>query len=267
MRQVASSRDPSRGPRLGDAARVFARSSRAVARAARTRFGTELVKWPYRDDFDAIWAKVDRIPGWFHEGNAAAMYGVIRELRPETIVEIGSYLGRSSVFFALSLRETGIGGRLVAVDPHTGDRQQLAELATGSLPSLDLFREHCRAAGVEDLIDVRVATSLEAAEAWSGAIDLLYVDGWHSYDAVVADGKAWLPHLSPDGVVTFDDYLAYEEVRDGVHELADLGLFRVWGTVFGQAVGGVSSEPPPALRRALLVSRGGVRRALTGNVP
>ena len=209
-----------------------------------------------------VWRKVDHIPGWFHEGSAAALYGVIREQRPETIVEIGSYLGRSSVFFALSLREARRGGRLVAVDPHTGDRQQLEGLAAESLPSFELFREHCRAAGVEDLVDARVATSLEVAASWSGAIDLLYVDGWHSYDAVVADGKAWLPHLSATGVVVFDDYSAYGEVEQAVHELAALGLLRLWGTVFGQAVGGASSDPPPALQRALRVSRGGLRRAL-----
>ena len=169
MRQTFPSPDErSRGPQLGDAARIFARSSRATARAARTRFGTELVKWPHRHEFDAIWTTVNQIPGWFHEGSAAALYGVIRELRPQTVVEIGSYLGRSSVFFALSLREARAGGHLVAIDPHTGDRQQLEGLAAGSLPSFDLFREHCRAAGVEDLIDARVATSLDAAADWSG---------------------------------------------------------------------------------------------------
>lgn len=209
-----------------------------------------------------MWQKANFVPGWFHEGSAAAMYAFIREQSPQTIVEIGSYLGRSSVFFALALQQAGAGGRLVAVDPHTGDRQQLEGLTAQTLPSFELFREHCRAAGVEDLIDARVETSLEAAASWSGPIDLLYVDGWHSYDAVVADGKAWLPHLSDTAAVVFDDYYAYAEVQEGIHELEALGLFRLWGTAFGQAVGGKSTEPPPALRRALLLSRGGLRRAL-----
>jgi hypothetical protein len=93
-------------------------------------------------------------------------------------------------------------------------------------------------------------------------VDLLYVDGWHSYEAVVADGEAWLPHLSPRGVVVFDDYAAYREVREATHDLATRGLYRLWGSAFGQAIGGVSAEPPATLRRALLVSRGGLRRAL-----
>jgi len=59
-------------PRLVEALRVFARSSRAVARAARARYATDLVKWPHRREFDVFWRKVDHIPGWFHEGSAAA---------------------------------------------------------------------------------------------------------------------------------------------------------------------------------------------------
>jgi cephalosporin hydroxylase len=178
------------------------------------------------------------------------------------VVEIGSYLGRSTVFFALALEHVNSDGRVVAIDPHTGDRQQLEALSAERLPTFELFGQHLRAAGVEHLVEAHVATSLEVAAGWTQPVDLLYVDGWHSYDAVFADGEAWLPHLSSSGVVVFDDYNAYDDVREGIHDLANRGFFRLWGSVFGQAIGGISAEPPRAIRRALLVSRGGVRRAL-----
>ena len=145
---------------------------------------------------------------------------------------------------------------MVAIDPHTGDRQQLEALSAEQLPSFELFSQHCRAAGVADIVDARVATSLEAADGWSEPVDLLYVDGWHSYDAVIADGEAWLPYLRPSGGVIFDDYAVYPGVRDAVHELAGRGRFHLWGSIFGQAIGGGSEEPPAALRRALLTSSG-----------
>jgi MMP 1-O-methyltransferase len=247
---------------VGEALQVLWRSSRTLARQARARYTTDLLKWPYRREFDAVWRKVEHVPGWFHEGTGAVVYALMRSEPPSTIVEIGSYLGRSTVFFALALRDVNPQGRVLAIDPHTGDRQQLEALSADLLPTFELFRQHCRAAGVEELVEARVATSLEAAADWSGPVDLLYVDGWHSYDAVVADGEAWLPHLSPPGVAVFDDYVAYQEVREGVHDLAAGGLFRLWGSIFGQAIGGVSTEPPATLRRALLLSRGGLRRAL-----
>jgi predicted O-methyltransferase YrrM len=232
-----------------------------LIRQARARYTTDLLKWRHRQAFDSIWQKVDWVPGWFHEGSAVVMYVLMRAHPPRTVVEIGSYLGRSTVFFALAMREVNPSGRVVAIDPHTGDRQQLQALSTDRLATFELFRQHCRAAAVEDLVEAHVASSLEVAAGWREPVDLLYVDGWHSYDAVVADGEAWLPHLSRGGVVVFDDYVAYDEVRKAIHDLAGRGLCRLWGSIFGQAIGGVAAEPPAALRRAFLLSPRGLRSA------
>lgn len=249
---------------VADALALAWRSSRAVLRQARARYVADVVKWPHRHRFDSIWRVVDYVPGWFHEGSAAVIYSLMRSQPPDTVVEIGSYLGRSTVFLALALRDLNPGGRVVAIDPHTGDRQQLEALTVDHLPTYDLFRQHCRAAGVEDLVEAHVATSLDVASAWSQPVDLLYLDGWHSYEAVVADGEAWLPHLSESGVVVFDDYAAYAEVRKAIHHLASRGLCQLWGSIFGQAIGGVTADPPAPIRRALLWSRGGLRHALRG---
>jgi predicted O-methyltransferase YrrM len=245
-----------------NAVQVAITSSRALIRQARGRYTTDVLTWPFRREFASVWRTVDWIPGWFNEGSAALLYSLMRDQPPTTVVEIGSYLGRSTVFFALSLRRLRPDGRVVAIDPHTGDRQQLEGLHADRLPSFELFQQHCRVAQVDDIVTAQVTTSTEAAAGWSGPIDVLYVDGWHSYAAVVADGRAWLPHLSPDGVVVFDDFVAYDEVRAAVEQLAAEGLFHLWGAVFGQAIGGSRREPPPAVRRALLLSRGGIARSL-----
>jgi hypothetical protein len=213
-----------------------------------------MLGWSFREDMAPIWRTVEQIPGWLHQPNAVAMYAVIRDQRPTVVVEIGSYLGRSTVFFGLSMRHLNPSGRVVAIDPHIGDRQQLEALGLDQLPSFDLFRHHCRAAGVEPWVDARLTTSLAAAGAWSESIDLLYVDGWHSYEAVLDDGRAWLPHLAERGVVFFDDYSVYDEVRRGVCQLAAEGHFHLWGPIFGQAVGGRQPEPPTSVRRALRAS-------------
>jgi hypothetical protein len=227
------------------------------------------LRWPFRKELESIWQTVDQIPGWLREPNAIAMYGAIRSEPPQVIVEIGSYLGRSTVFFGLCLKRLNPSGRVVAIDPHTGDRQQLAALGIDHLPSFELFREHCRVAGVEPWVDARRCASLAAADGWTEPIDLLYVDGWHSYDAVLDDGRAWLGHLTDRGVVFFDDYKTYDEVRGAVGQLAAEGRLHIWGTIFGQAVGGRQAEPPSALKRAIRVAspslaRGG-RRARRGS--
>src|ERR1035441_4917289 len=202
-----------------------------------------LAKHDERLDFP--WATTASVPGSFAELNAAAMFTLLVELRPRRIVEIGSYLGRSTTFLALTLRALG-GGELVAIDPHTGDRQQMQAIGARTLPSFALSQAHIAAVGVEDIVKPIVKRSADAAASWDQPIDFLFIDGWHSYDAVIEDGRAWLPHLSPMGVVFFDDYSRYREVHDAVNRLDVAGCFQLWGNSFGQAFGGRGGPSPAA---------------------
>jgi predicted O-methyltransferase YrrM len=235
-------------------------SVRAGTRAGIEHLASDRVLAEGKPEFDALWEVVEIVPGWFARVNAAGLYRMLRSERPRTIVEIGSYLGRSTVFFGRAIKQLGIDGRIVSVDPHTGDRHVLEQLEVATLPSYDLFAHHLNAAAVEDVVTARVMTSAQAALEEMGPVDLLYVDGWHSYDAVVADGKAWLPKLSDKGVVVFDDYLMHGEVAHAVEDLSRSGAFHLWGTLAGQAVGGRAPVPPPGVDRALAVFRSPVVR-------
>jgi predicted O-methyltransferase YrrM len=207
-------------------------------------------------DFDVAWCQASHLPGWFGEHRARAMYAAMVARPPRTIVEIGSYLGKSTVFLAASGRRLGSLNRLVAIDPHTGDKDQLEALGAQSIPSLDMFLTHIRASGHEALIDAVVDTSLGAANAWPSdhSIDYLFVDGWHTFDAVVQDGRAWLPFLSNRGVVVFDD-AGQAHIRSAVIELAIEKHFNLWGFAFGQAFGGSELEAPEPLATILRRSR------------
>ena len=46
----------------------------------------------------------------------------------------------------------------------------------------------------------------------------MFIDGLHTYPAVVEDFESWLPHLARDHVVLFDDFL-WPEVDAAVREL------------------------------------------------
>ncbi len=231
------------------------RSLGAAAKAGRDVCVSEYVAGRHAGDFTEAWALVDNIPGWLGRTNAAALFDIVLQQRPRTIVEIGSFLGRSTVLLALAAKRAGAESVVVAVDPHTGDRQQLERLGTDTLPSFALFQEHCRAAGVADIIRPVVATSADAAKDWRDDIDLLYVDGWHSYDAVVADGRAWLPHLIPGGVAVFDDYVAYPQVGRAIHDLTSVAEFHLWANLFGQAIGGKVPIPVPGVQRSVRAAR------------
>jgi predicted O-methyltransferase YrrM len=172
------------------------------------------------------------------------------------VVEIGSYLGRSTTLLGLALQHAAVpAARLVAIDPHTGDRQNMRALGISTIPTLDLFRVYTGAAGIGELLDVRVATSAAVAADWDDPVDLLFVDGWHSKQGVLADARGFGPHLTDSGIVCFDDYTHYQSVRRGV-DLActELGLVR-YGTVAAQMWAGRPEVAPAGVARALRVER------------
>jgi hypothetical protein len=237
-------------------------SSQAVKTGIQWAATTQNVRDLVGDDprFDATWRVVASVPGWFSQVYAAAMFVVLRDIRPARVVEIGSYLGRSSVFFGKVVQMFD-GDEVVAIDPHTGDRQQTETLGVTTMPSLGLFQSHIQACDVEAIVHPIVSPSHDAAAGWSDPIDFLFIDGWHSYDAVLQDGRDWLPHLVEGGAVFFDDYSRHEEVRRGVHELAAEGLFSLWGNSFGQAIGG-RGEPGTGAQRVLKVAGRPLNRRL-----
>jgi hypothetical protein len=196
----------------------------------------------------------EKVPGWLQKVNAAVIWQTVIDTHPAEVVEIGSYLGKSTVLIGRALLRNG-SGHLTAIDPHTGDRQHLEQMGVDRIPSLDLFRVHTAAAGLDGILDTIVATSDEAAPGYTGSPDFLYVDGWHSFEAVRSDCLNWVSRLSTRGVVCFDDYGVYDEIRRAVDETcAELGI-TVYGEVFGQGWAGRAPVPSPAVATALRISR------------
>jgi hypothetical protein len=74
---------------------------------------------------------------------------------------------------------------------------------------------------VESRVKPLKMTSKEAAHAWNRTpIRILFIDGWHSYEAVTEDILLWFPHVLPGGLIVFDDYSnpEFPGVRQAVDE-------------------------------------------------
>lgn len=140
---------------------------------------------------------------------------LIDVLRPQLLVELGTHHGVSYCAFCQAIKALGTGTQAYAVDTWAGDNQAGFY---GPEVLQNLRQHHDPLYG--NFSQLLPMTFAEAAHQFSdGSIDLLHIDGCHSYDAVLEDWKQWQPKLSNRGVVLFHD----THLRTGGFE-----VWRLW---------------------------------------
>ena len=147
---------------------------------------------------DQVAASVAAVEGWLSEPQGRALYlAATAATGRGAIVEIGSWKGRSTIWLAAGAKLAG--QRVYAIDPHTNSKED------PGARTLTEFRDNLVRAGVADAVEPLVMTSSEAAAAVKGPVELLFIDGDHSYDGAKRDAALWLPRLVDGGVVMFHD--------------------------------------------------------------
>ena len=137
------------------------------------------------------------------------------------LLEIGSYCGKSAVYLGAAARAGGTV--LFSVDHHRGSEEnqagwehhdpEVVDPATGRMDTLPFFRRTIERAGLEDAVVAVVGDSPTVAVHWRTPLGLVFVDGGHALDVVLADYEAWSRHVAPGGVLVFHD--VFEDPRDG----------------------------------------------------
>jgi Methyltransferase domain len=161
-------------------------------------------------DLDTVlneaWEETRKVPGHLSE-NEARFLGLLAACVPAkgTIVEIGSFKGRSTVMLATVASRYCLDP-IVAIDPHNSPIL-LDHHANSETSSYQDFLNSIHAAGVSDHVESHVAYSTHVASSWNRPIRLLWIDGDHSYESAKKDLVGFFPHLVPRGVVAFHDAL------------------------------------------------------------
>ena len=165
---------------------------------------------------------LDSIPFQSGLGDGAwALYGLTRAALPKVCVEIGSARGLSACYVGLALKHNGFG-KLYAIDPHT--RTEWNDLA--SVDTLTILKRNLSRCTVADFVDVIPASSEEAAAGWDRSIDLLFIDGDHTYEGCKADWERFLPFMSKFGLVVFHD-TTWDLHPNSPSSRSDMGVPRV----------------------------------------
>lgn len=122
-------------------------------------------------------------------------------LRPRLFVELGTHTGVSYSAFCQAFRTLGHPARAFAVDTWQGD-EHAGHYSETVFRELNLYNED-RYADFSQLLRCTFDEAVERFE--DGSIDLLHIDGLHTYEAVRHDFESWRPKLTPDAVVLFHD--------------------------------------------------------------
>jgi predicted O-methyltransferase YrrM len=114
------------------------------------------------------------------------------------IVEIGSYLGASTAFMAYAA--TTKGGVVHAIDTWQNE-------AMGAEGVRDTYPEfYANTEPFAHFIVPHRGRSVEVAKREAPiACDMLFIDGDHHTEAVIADLQHWLPSLKPGGLLAMHD--------------------------------------------------------------
>ncbi len=131
-------------------------------------------------------------------------YDLVGELRPSMIVELGVYNGLSFFTFCQALEEFDIDAVAYAVDCWEGDAHTQSYDDSIYRDVQAHAREHYR--GVAYLLKMYFQEALKQFDDES--IDLLHIDGLHTYEAVREDFESWFPKVRPGGIVLFHDVMA-----------------------------------------------------------
>jgi predicted O-methyltransferase YrrM len=127
---------------------------------------------------------------------AAYLYRLVHGLGPGTVVEIGRFRGGSTFLMAAALHE---GGELYSYD--------IDASVTGSYGELDAMTELRHALsryGLDRRVRLLVADS-KTAQPPPRPCELVFIDGDHSYEGVLADYEHWRAVVPIGGHLLFHD--------------------------------------------------------------
>jgi len=148
-------------------------------------------------------------------GHLAFAAWLTQEVRPKILVELGTHTGNSYFAFCQSVVEGDVATKCYAVDTWQGD-EHAGLYGDEIFAKVNAYhQEH-----YSKFSSLLRTTFDEAVSYFSDqSIDILHIDGLHTYEAVRHDFETWLPKLAPGAIILFHDTNVREQ---------NFGVWKLW---------------------------------------
>jgi len=145
----------------------------------------------------------------------------IRPTSEMRMIEIGSYVGESTLMFAENFKE------VISVDPFVND-YDLNDMACSYAPFDKVYQQFLRnTLSIHNIKSIRDtsqnALSILKEQDW----DLVYIDGLHTLEGVWFDIENYKTLISPTGFLCGHDY-GWGNVRHAIGQLLDDNIDKVF---------------------------------------
>jgi len=151
-------------------------------------------------------------------GHAPFLKFIIREQKPEKFVELGVHNGFSYFVACQAIKECNIEANAFAIDHWIGD-EQAGFFDNSVFEGVEVI--NAKYSEFSTLLKMSFDDAL--AKFDDSSIDLLHIDGFHSYESVRKDFESWISKMDSNGIILLHDvhvrrdsfgvYLFWKEIK------------------------------------------------------
>lgn len=165
-------------------------------------------KFEYEEKFQDV--------GWPWAGHKYFAYDLVANRKPKRIVELGTHYGTSLWSFSQAVKDQKNNAEINAVDMWKGERHA-GFYGEEVFETVKKIKEKWYSNLKINLI--RKTFDEAVFDFEDNSIDILHIDGLHTYEAVRNDFENWFPKVKKNGILLFHDIKVCKE---------DFGVYKFW---------------------------------------
>lgn len=129
------------------------------------------------------------------------------------VVEVGTYIGRSTLCLAQAIKDSGVSTRVITIDVHAPFAEEVMKWA--------------RIFGLHNYITPITGDSKDVELEDVGNISVLFLDGAHGYDPITLELKKFGPRVVTGGYIIGHDFQSIATVKEAFTDYMDTTRLRL----------------------------------------